>query len=151
MALFVSDITGMCKAQGIRLPFFVNWLEKNPESGKMQRRLHTGRRKKQMDNSVIKKLADIDRAARSILADAEEEKKKLAEEYREQTEKFDRETDLESDREIEKVRSDLEREKAAITEKSEADLDHALAFIEKKYAGNVDVRADEIVARILEA
>lgn len=104
-----------------------------------------------MDNSVIKKLADIDRAARSILADAEVEKKKLAEEYREQTEAFDRETDLESDREIEKVRSDLERENERIIEKNEADFDHALAFIEKNYAKQVDTRADEIVARILEA
>ena len=104
-----------------------------------------------MDNSVIKKLADIDRAARSILADAEEEKKKLAEEYREQTEAFDRETDLESDREIEKTRSDLERENAVIIERNEADLDHALAFIEKNYAKQIDTRADEIVARILEA
>ena len=46
-----------------------------------------------MDSTVIKKLADIDLAARSILADAGKEQEKLAEEYRAKTQAYDRELD----------------------------------------------------------
>ena len=53
-----------------------------------------------MDSTVIKKLADIDLAARSILADAGKEQEKLAEEYRAKTQAYDRELDEQSEREL---------------------------------------------------
>ena len=92
-----------------------------------------------MDSTVIKKLADIDLAARSILADAGKEQEKLAEEYRAKTQAYDRELDEQSERELKEIRNKLERENAS------------LAFIEKNYAEQTDKRADEIVGRILEA
>lgn len=104
-----------------------------------------------MDNSVIRKLADIDNAARSILDDAEEEKKRLAEDYREQTEAYDRKIDIESEQQLEKIRSDFERENTREIEKLEENMDKAFAFVNRNYAEKVDERADEIVARILES
>lgn len=104
-----------------------------------------------MDSSVIKKLADIDLAARGIIADAGEEKKKLAESYREQTEAFDRQVEEESESRLKKLRTDLEKENAETIGNLEAAMNKSLAFLEKNYAEQVDARADEIVARILEA
>ena len=104
-----------------------------------------------MDSSVIKKLADIDLAARGIIADAGEEKKKLAESYREQTEAFDRQVEEESENRLKKLRTDLEKENAETIGNLEAAMNKSLAFLEKNYAEQVDARADEIVARILEA
>ena len=104
-----------------------------------------------MDSTVIKKLADIDLAARSILADAGKEQEKLAEEYRAKTEAFDRELDEQSERELREIRNKLERENAEAIARLEADMETSLAFIEKNYAEQADLRADEIVGRILEA
>ena len=103
-----------------------------------------------MDSTVIKKLADIDLAARSILADAEKEQGKLAEEYRAKTEAYDRELDRQSERELKEIRNKLERENAEAIARLEADMETSLAFIEKNYAEQADLRADEIVGRILE-
>ena len=104
-----------------------------------------------MDSTVIKKLADIDLAARSILADAEKEQGKLAEEYRAKTEAYDRELDRQSERELKEIRNKLERENAEAIARLEADMETSLVFIEKNYAEQADIRAGEIVGRILEA
>jgi len=104
-----------------------------------------------MDSSVIKKLADIDLAARSILDDARAEQTRLAETYRKKTEDFDRQAEEESEQRLEKTRSDLERENSEAIAKLEDDMEKTLSYIEKNYANQVDACADEIVARILEA
>ena len=104
-----------------------------------------------MDSTVIKKLADIDLAARSILADAGKEQEKLAEEYRAKTQAYDRELDEQSERELKEIRNKLEKENAEAIARLEADMVTSLAFIEKNYAEQADLRADEIVGRILEA
>lgn len=104
-----------------------------------------------MDSTVIKKLADIDLAARSILADAGKEQEKLAEEYRAKTQAYDRELDEQSERELKEIRNKLERENAEAIARLETDMETSLAFIEKNYAEQADIRADEIVGRILEA
>lgn len=102
-----------------------------------------------MDNSVIKRLAEIDLAARSIIEKAEEEKKKLAEIYRVKTQDFDRETDEEASRKLKEMRASLERENAAAIRELETDMERTLAHIEKEYADQVDARADEVVRSIL--
>lgn len=84
-----------------------------------------------MDSTVIKKLADIDLAARSILADAGKEQEKLAEEYRAKTQAYDRELDEQSERELKEIRNKLERENAEEIARLEADMETSLAFIEK--------------------
>ena len=104
-----------------------------------------------MDSTVIKKLADIDLAARSILADAGKEQEKLAEEYRAKTQAYDRELDEQSERELKEIRNKLEKENAEAIVRLEADMETSLAFIEKNYAEQADIRAGEIVGRILEA
>ena len=104
-----------------------------------------------MDSTVIKKLADIDLAARSILAEAGKEQERLAEEDRAKTQAYDRELDEQSERELKEIRNKLERENAEEIARLEADMETSLAFIEKNYAEQTDKRADEIVGRILEA
>ena len=76
---------------------------------------------------------------------------KLAEEYRAKTEAYDRELDRQSERELKEIRNKLERENAEAIARLEADMETSLVFIEKNYAEQTDLRADEIVGRILEA
>ncbi|MDO4805227.1 MAG: hypothetical protein Q4A32_10465 [Lachnospiraceae bacterium] len=104
-----------------------------------------------MDNSVIKRLAEIDLAARSIIEKAEEEKKELAESSRARIEAFDREADSEAARKLDEIRNGLERENAEAIRKLETDMETTLAYIEKNYADRLDACADEIVENILKA
>ncbi len=104
-----------------------------------------------MDNSVIRRLADIDLAARSIIDDAREEQKKIADDFRKQTEAFDRQADEESERKLAEIREALRKENTEAAEKLEADMEESLALVKKYYEDQIDLRADEIVAQILEA
>ena len=102
-----------------------------------------------MDSSVIKKLADIDLAARSILDEAEKEKQRLTVHYREQTEAFDRQADEESERRLKEIRSGMERDNARAIEKMEYGMEKSMAALEKNYAEQIDTHAACVVARIL--
>ena len=104
-----------------------------------------------MDNSVIRRLADIDLAARSIIDDAREEQKKIADDFRKQTEAFDRQADEESERKLAEIREARRKENTEAAEKLEADMEESLALVKKYYEDQIDLRADEIVAQILEA
>lgn len=84
-------------------------------------------------DTVIEKISEIEEAAISIMDDVNEQKKSFSNEMEKRTALFDRQLEDETNKEIEKLRADMEIRMNKQLEKLRSDSKKILETLEKRY------------------
>lgn len=103
-----------------------------------------------MDRKVLDSLEEIDAAAEKILSQADGRKTELSSQMDEKIAAFDRDSDAESRKEIEQLRSDLEKHEEEALSKLQASTDAELKRLETDFLDKKEEIADRIVRQILQ-
>lgn len=101
-------------------------------------------------DSVINKLTEIEDAASAIVTHAEEQKAALDQEYEEKKAAFDRELEEKTEKRLQAIRTELEREKQKLLGDQEAGNQGAVELLVREYEENHAQYAREILDRITE-
>ena len=110
--------------------------------------LTTGRR--HIMEIVIKKLTEIEVAAKQIMKNANAELKVLDANMQAQTEAFDAEVEETTRTRLEDLREKLQKENSEALQKLQSDTEQTLHYLQHCFEQNHSVLADKIVQRIIE-
>ena len=103
-----------------------------------------------MDNSVIERLAAIEREASGLAEKAEQETQELIASYERKTLEFDEEAEASAEKEIADMRAALEKQNEETMHALESQMEQMASVLDQEYESKIDTRADEIVKKILE-
>ncbi len=101
-------------------------------------------------DSVIKKLTEIEDAASAIVFHAEEQKAALDKEYEDRKKAFDTELEEKTQRRLQAIRDELEKEKKRLLHGQSAGSRNSIELLRQAYEANHTKYAREILERITE-
>ena len=99
--------------------------------------------------TVIKKLSEIEVAAKKIMDNANAELKVLDARMQENSDAFDAQVEADTRRRLGELRENLEKENNAALRKLKDDTQKGLSSLNQYYEDHHEVLADEIVKRII--
>ncbi|UWP57983.1 hypothetical protein [Ruminococcus gauvreauii] len=99
--------------------------------------------------TVIKKLSEIEVAAKKIMDNANAELKVLDARMQENSDAFDAQVEADTRRRLGELRENLEKENNAALKKLKDDTEKGLTHLNQYYEEHHEALADEIVKRII--
>lgn len=101
-------------------------------------------------DSIIEQLAEIEVAAEAIVDHAERQKGEIEKKVQAERDKFDRELEEETAKELEAIRSEAEAKMEKVLSGQKEKNQYMLDNLQKEYEENHEIYAEEIVKHIVE-
>lgn len=101
-------------------------------------------------DSIIEQLAEIEVAAEAIVDHAERQKSEIEKKVQAERDKFDRELEEETAKELEAIRSEAEAKMEKVLSGQKEKNQYMLDNLQKEYEENHEIYAEEIVKHIVE-
>ena len=102
-------------------------------------------------DSVIKRIADIEKTAEDVVNHAEEQKREIEEIYRAEREEFDQAIAAKTEEKLKKIREEAESKRNQLMEDEKNRQQAVIEGLEKEYEENHEAYAQEILKRIISA